>query len=618
MSEIDAIKRALEPVRRLAGSNNQHVAIKNAAASGVEQKPGSKISENEPSHSEPSAADLPADAISAEATTPHVSSPRDVAPHAAEIELKLLVPSDRLADFNDAPIIAANARNKGTRKHLKAVYYDTPKRALRRDGFSFRVRQSGTRFTQTVKTESSSDPLRRGEWEAAVSSMTPDIALAMPLVSDKLRAELERHPVEPVFSSDIHRHQRLVDLPSGTIEVALDHGHLTSGDRSLPVSEIELELRSGSPSAIWELALRLAEHGSVKPSIRTKSARGFDLAEDAPPRAPKPPKLRLDPSISLDEAFSEILRSCLLHLLQSLPAAEDGRDPEGMHQLRVALRRLRSALDLMRSVVSLTKLDLMRSVVSLTKLDLMRAEAKWLAGSLSGARDWDVFRQDTLRTVADGCPSVAGFDTLATLADERRASCYNKARLALADRRCSYFVIGLGAWIESRGWRSDVAPEGLAQLAEPAVNFARNILSAQHAKVLKRGRRFKSLPTEQRHRVRLAAKKLRYVADFLLPLCGHAKSAKRFSHRLAELQQELGIYNDMATTTSLLADVNAGSTGSSMAAAAIAGWQAHAMVGVEARLVKAWSEFAGAKVPWSVDAPEQPIKLVQTNAGWLR
>ena len=527
-------------------------------------------------------------------------------PRATEIELKLLVASDRLAGFNDAPIIATNARNKGTRKHLKAVYYDTPKRALRRDGFSFRVRQSGARFTQTVKAESGNDPLRRGEWEATVPSMAPDIALAMPLVSDKLRADLERHPVEAVFTSDIHRHQRLVDLPSGTIEVAFDQGHLTSGDRSLPVSEIELELKSGSPSAIWELALRLAEHGSVKPSIRTKSARGFDLAADTPPRAPKPPKLRLDPSTSLDEAFSEILRSCLLHLLQSLPAAEDGRDPEGMHQLRVALRRLRSAL------------DLMRSVVSLNKLDLMRAEAKWLAASLSGARDWDVFRQETLRTVADGCPSVTGFDTLGELADERRATCYDNARLALADRRCQYFVIGLGAWIEARGWRSEVAPEGLAQLAEPAIHFARNILSAQHAKVLKRGRRFKSLPTEERHRVRLAAKKLRYVADFLLPLCGQRKSARRFSRRLADLQQELGVYNDMATTTSLLADVDADSTGSGMAAAAIAGWQAHAMVGIEARLLKAWSEFTGAKVPWSVDAPEQPAKLVQTNAGWLR
>ncbi|MDH6260878.1 CYTH and CHAD domain-containing protein [Bradyrhizobium sp. BR13661] len=599
MSEIDAIKQALEP-GRLARSNNQHAAIKNAAAPGTE--PGSKVSDTEPPRSECSSADD----IRAEATAPETASSRDVAPHATEIELKLLVASDRLTDFNDAPIIAANARNKGTRKHLKAVYYDTPKRALRRSGLSFRVRQSGARFTQTVKTESASDPLRRGEWEASVASMTPDVALALPFLPEKLRDGLAHHPLEAVFTTDIHRHQRMVDLPSGTIEIAFDQGHLISGDRSLPVREIELELKSGSPSAIWELALRLAEHGSVKPSIRTKSARGFDLAADTPPSAPKPPKLRLDPSTSLDEAFSEILRSCLLHLLQSLPAAEDGRDPEGMHQLRVALRRLRSAL------------DLMRSVVPLNKLDLMRTEAKWLAGCLSGARDWDVFRQETLRTVADGCPSVAGFDTLGELADERRATCYDKARLALADRRCQYFVIGLGAWIEARGWRSEVAPEGLAQLAEPAINFARNILSAQHAKVLKRGRKFKSLPTEERHRVRLAAKKLRYVADFLLPLCGQSKSARRFSRKLANLQQELGIYNDMAVTTSLLADVGAGSIGSGMAAAAIAGWQAHATVGVEARLLETWSEFTEVKVPWAIDAPEQPTRLVSTNAGWLR
>lgn len=611
MSETGAIKRTFEPVQRLAKTNghplpNDGKKFNSVAVPAAGEAPGSAFPENASARHEASQTDLSADEARAETTAPETTPSREAAQRSTEIELKLIVASDRLADFNDAPIIAANARNKGTRKHLKAVYYDTPKRALHRDGFSFRVRQSGARFTQTVKAEFDNDPLRRREWEAAVPSIAPDIALAMPLVSDKLRAELERHPVEAVFSSDIHRHQRLVDLPSGTIEVAFDQGHLTSGDRSVPVSEIELELKSGSPSAIWELALRLAEHGSVKPSIRTKSARGFDLAADTPPRAPKPPKLRLDPSISLDEAFSEILRSCLFHLLQSLPAAEDGRDPEGMHQLRVALRRLRSAL------------DLMRSVVSLNKLDLMRAEAKWLAGSLSGARDWDVFRQQTLRTVADGCPSVAGFDTLGEIADERRATCYDKARLTLADRRCQYFVIGLGAWIEARGWRSEVAPEGLAQLAEPAINFARNILSAQHMKVLKRGRRFKSLPTEERHRVRLAAKKLRYVADFLLPLCEQRKSARRFSRKLADLQQELGIYNDMATTTSLLADVDAASTGSGIAAAAIAGWQAHAMVGIEARLVKAWSEFTGAKVPWSIDAQEQPAKLVQTDAGWLR
>jgi inorganic triphosphatase YgiF len=505
---------------------------------------------------------------------------------AGEIELKLLVDADRMAHFNAAPVVAANARNKGSRKHLKAVYYDTPERLLRRNGLSLRVRQSGARFVQTVKTEAADDPLRRGEWEASVASLAPDLALAMPFIPEKLRGHLEAKPLEAVFTTDIHRHARMLDLPSGTVEIAFDQGELIAGDRSLPVSEIELELKSGSASTIYEIALRLAEHGAVKPSIRTKSARGFDLAADQPPSARRPRKLRLDPAVTLDEAFSTIMRSCFLHLLQSLPAAEDGRNPEGVHQLRVSLRRLRSALDLMRSVGALSNLDALRS------------EAKWLAQDLSAARDWDVFQLETLPTIAKACPSVTGFDALDRAATARQTSAYRKAHQALDDRRCAVFLIGLGGWIETRGWRNDVAAEDLGQLTEPAVNFAQRILSAQYAKVLKRGRRFKSLPAEELHRVRLATKRLRYLSEFLLPLYEDRKSARRFSRRLAALQEELGAFNDMAVTASLLDGLGT-EPDSAIAAAAIAGWQARASLGVQPALRSTWRDFTAARVPWS-------------------
>jgi inorganic triphosphatase YgiF len=505
---------------------------------------------------------------------------------AGEIELKLLVDADRMAHFNAAPVVAANARNKGSRKHLKSVYYDTPERLLRRNGLSLRVRQSGARFVQTVKTDAADDPLRRGEWEASVPSLAPDLALAMPFMPEKLRSHLDAQPLEAVFTADIHRHARMLELPSGTVEIAFDQGELIAGDRSLPVSEIELELKSGSASTIYEIALRLAEHGAVKPSIRTKSARGFDLAADKPPSARRPRKLRLDPAVTLDEAFSTIMRSCFLHLLQSLPAAEDGRNPEGVHQLRVSLRRLRSALDLMRSVGALSNLDALRS------------EAKWLAQDLSAARDWDVFQLETLPTIAKACPSVTGFDALDRAATERQTRAYRKAHQALDDRRCAVFLIGLGGWIETRGWRNDVAAEDLGQLTEPAVNFAQRILSAQYAKVLKRGRRFKSLPAEELHRVRLATKRLRYLSEFLLPLYEDRKSARRFSRRLAALQEELGAFNDMAVTASLLDGLGT-EPDSAVAAAAIAGWQARASLGVQPALQSTWRDFTAARVPWS-------------------
>ena len=526
-----------------------------------------------------------------EAAPSEISSPGVTTPLSEEIELKLLVDADRLADFNDAPVIATHAHNKGTRKHLKSVYYDTPERTLWRNGLTLRVRQSGARFVQTVKAEIPDDPLRRGEWEASVPSMAPDLALAMPFIPAKLRADLERGPLEPVFKADVHRHQRMIDLPSGSIEIAFDQGLLKAGGRSMPVSEIELELKSGSRTAIYELALRLAEYGPVRPSIRAKSARGFDLAADAPPRARKPRKLRLDPSISLDDAFATILRTCLQHLLESLPAAEDGRDPEGIHQLRVALRRIRSAVDLMRTVVPLGKLEALRS------------EARWLAQNLSAARDWDIFYTKTLPAVAQACSSIAGFDVLSELSEKRQLEAYRNARTVLADRRCADFVIGLGGWIEARGWRSDAGAAGLAQLTEPALNFASRMLAAQQAKVLKRGRGFKSLDADQRHRLRLAAKKLRYIADFLLPLYGDRKSARRFSDKLSDLQKDLGSYNDIATTKSLIAELGTAATDhGGPAAAAIAGWQAHAMVDVERSLRDIWRDFAKAKVPWSTTA----------------
>jgi triphosphatase len=583
MSETGAIAPAREGVRAAAGLNRQPALQKTRKSI-----PSTMKQEAEPPS--PEQADIHAifheAAPSAEPDASALAPSGINLPPAVEIELKLLVDPDHLAGFSDAPIIATHARNKGTRKHLKAVYYDTEERTLLRSGLTLRVRQSGARFTQTVKAESKDDPLRRGEWEAGVPSIAPDLALAMPFLPEALRAELELHQLEPVFTTDIHRHQRIVDLPSGTVEVAFDHGVVKSGDRSMPVSEIELELKAGSAAAIYELALGLAEHGSVRPSIRSKSARGFDLAADSPPTARRPPKIRLDPAITLDDGFAAILRGCFGHLLQSLPAAEDGRDPEGVHQLRVALRRLRAAF------------DLMRPVGPLNKLEALRAEAKWLTKNFSAARDWDIFHSGTLPTIAEACPSVAGFDALGEAAAERRSDAYDRVRRVLAERRCSSFLIVLGGWIEARGWRSDFSPEGLGQLAEPAVNFARRALSEQYAKVLKRGRHLKSLEVEERHRLRLAVKRMRYIGEFLLPLYGQRKSTRRFSRRLADLQEELGHYNDMAVTDSLLTSLDAASAQSRTAAAAIAGWQAHAMVGVEPRLRDSWSDFAKAKVPW--------------------
>src|SRR5579872_3653799 len=112
-----------------------------------------------PQESPLEAAPLPDASSGGEAAAPEVSPDRGASP-GGEIELKLLVDADRLAGFNTAPVIVANARNKGSRKRLRSAYFDTPERILRRDGLSLRVRQTGARFVQTVKADFPDDPLR--------------------------------------------------------------------------------------------------------------------------------------------------------------------------------------------------------------------------------------------------------------------------------------------------------------------------------------------------------------------------------------------------------------------------------------------------------------------------
>jgi triphosphatase len=539
------------------------------------------------------------DDVPPQATTPTVPIPDRSAPTPkpasfsanSEVELKLLAEPAQFAELNQAPPIVAHARNKGSIRILKSIYYDTPTRALYRAGVTLRVRQIGKQFIQTLKIMAGNDgePLRRGEWESPVATMTPDIHLLTPLITIGLQEALNREPLQPVFGTEVRRHMRALKLPTGTVEVAFDQGVIKAGDKTAPIGEIELELKHGSPAALYDLAARLSELGSVRPTIRSKADRGFELAFDAPPRVRKLSPPLVSPDMSVDQAFVAILQSGLAQLLVNEPAAEDGRNPEGIHQFRVALRRLRSAL------------ALLHALAPSATLETLRADARWLASNLSSARSWDVFLSETLVEVANGCDGLEGFDAVRTLAEEARAASYATVRHTLATPRSGRFLLALGAWIEQRGWRQDVSSDNLAALAAPVMAFANAALSKRHAKVLKRGRHFKHLPIAARHDLRLAAKKLRYTADFFLPLFHQQASAKRYARRLSKLQDRLGRYNDAAATRHLIAQLptDAMSADGRQALGAVLGWQACWLQSGERDLQAAWRTFRDAPRPWS-------------------
>src|SRR5262249_42588344 len=242
------------------------------------------------------------------------------------VELKLWVDPGQLAQLIDSPPIVAHARNKGTVRHFKDVYYDTPAGALLRAGVMLRVRRRGGRFIQTVKIAPADGgiPLRRSEWEFPVAGMAPDFQAMMPLMSAGLQNVLAHDPLLPMFGAELRRRVRTLVLPSGTVEIAFDTGIVRSGERSAPICEIEL--KRGSAAALYDFALRLAEHAAIRPVIRSKVERGFELASATAPGVHPARRLETSRDVSVDDAFAQLLQSALYQLLLNQPAAEDGKN----------------------------------------------------------------------------------------------------------------------------------------------------------------------------------------------------------------------------------------------------------------------------------------------------
>lgn len=295
----------------------------------------------------------------------------------------------------------------------------------------------------------------------------------------------------------------------------------------------------------------------------------------------KPVELAFADDTTLEQALDGILRAALQRFLDNQPAAEDGREPEGIHQYRVALRRLRSLL------------GLIRSFAPSSQLDAFRQEAKWLMSNLNDARDWDVFVTQTLPTISQACPSINGFDVLSGAAEEQRMKAHDKAQAAITDPRAGQLQIALGLWVEQKGWRSDATPAGLDLLSAPARGFAAEVLDKLHRKALKRGRRFRKLAPEERHKLRIALKKLRYAADFFLPLLAKPKRKRRYGKTLSALQDRLGRYNDMAVAEQLLEPIVKSEipVAAHRAAGAVLGWQAGHLSRDDSDLVTAWKTF---------------------------
>jgi len=465
-----------------------------------------------------------------------------------EIELKLSLRA------NDVPRLMAHPMLKGQkprRARLLNTYFDTPTLALMAQRIAVRERREGARTLLTVKTAGNSvgGLSQRQEWEAP--TLPGDFDFAAVIGDETLAASLSAvaWQLVPIFRTDFVRHIWQLHLGDTHIEVALDQGQITTGDGQGPhheaLLELELELKSGPPDALLDLAhtLALGPGGNadsglwLHPLDRSKAERGLALflgqrLQPAPAQA-----LSLTPDMSAVSAFRCAALNCIGHLqanvaglLQTGP--DTLPDPEFIHQSRVALRRLRTGLRLFAPF--------------LPRRFTSHWQAQWrqTAQTLGEARNWDVLATEGLPALLTGTPGGTPDDELPKWVDVQRRKA-NRQALALLTQ--ATHTLNLLAFT-----RAVMALPTDSQSGESLSAWAVKHLRLRHQRLRREVRRALHAGPEGRHALRIELKKLRYAQSFLSSLLKPRHVASSTA-TLAKVQDLLGHLNDLSTAQTLLA-----------------------------------------------------------------
>lgn len=469
---------------------------------------------------------------------------------ADEIELKLALPEGARRAFLRHPLLS-QAEKLGACK-LTNVYFDTPELALRRQRMALRTRKQGRAWLQTVKGagNTSGGLAVRPEWEQPYDGQFDFSAVTDPKTRSLLERDKVRSRLAPVFETVFARRTWRLVNGAGSMLVALDRGWIGAGAAREEICEIELELERGEPAALFDAALALAQALPLRPEILSKAERGFRLHGGEPPRPVRAGGSPLRAGQTPWQAFCAIAAACIAQLQwNELGATQD--DPEFIHQMRVALRRLRSALRSFRPALPPPG-----------AFDVAVAQIRTLARSLGAARDWDVLVQEIVRPVRAAFPGDARLDTLGAAVAAAREQARAAACSLLASREHGRFILGFSALLHR-----PAEPSGTM----PLEVFAARRLGRLHKKAVALAEAARDLDPGRLHALRIGAKRLRYAIEFFAPLY-RAKDTKRALEVLIALQDALGALNDLASAGEPLLRLAGEDQALREAVALIGGW----------------------------------------------
>jgi len=513
-----------------------------------------------------------------------------------EVEIRFAVQPDDLGRLKNARALKDVAAGRPSSFRLSTVYYDTQGLGFAKAGLSLRVRRIGRAYVQTVKNETTGAlASERGEYECKLPSFKPRLAsIPNPQIRERLQAIASDTPLEALFETKIQRTTRSLTTHAGEkIELALDRGEirtLSNGHAAVPVSEIELELKQGTLGSLYEIARRLSRETPLTISTESKAERGLRALEGRDVESHKAGRVELAPDCTAEEAFRATLTHCLRHLARNTGALVEARDPEGVHQMRVGLRRLRAAL------------SAFGDAFRVPALEELRERAKTLGNIFGETRELDVFALELLAPV-EGASKHPGLPQLRLALEELRRESWERAVELVRSDDFTGFLIDLAAAVEARVWRESASQEQFSEFLRPAHQLGCEALDKAFKKACKRAKHLSSLSIEERHRLRIALKKLRYAAEFFAPLFA-PKAVAAFLARLSKLQDLFGALNDAATTELILRRIteHAGQRAGaelSEAAAFVDGWHQSRVPSTWEKAKKRWKRFIRTKPFWS-------------------
>ncbi len=510
-----------------------------------------------------------------------------------EIELKFVVDEPAARQLRNRVRAMKIASGAARTRTLRSIYLDTPEHRLKQAGMALRLRRDGRRWVQTVKA---SRELHGGLSQVGeVESPAPGGRVSLESIPDlsvrnAVLQCVNGSVLEPVCETVIRRTAIELSPENGVrAELAIDVGEILANGRSEAFREAEIEMIEGGPRGLFDIAQALLPDTGWRFSRLSKGARGYLLAEKGTIELELSPRnaevVTLDPGQTTELAARDIMRECFDQIASNVAVVRSVDDPEGPHQLRVGLRRLRSAF------------SIFSSVLACPEMERLNGEARWLGQEVGRLRDIDVVLNEIIMREAKAFPEEIGIATLAEKLAPQVAETRQALRQTLSQPRVRAFLLDLARFTETRGWLLPHDYEQTERLARPVSEFAGRAINRRWKKVVNRSRGLATLNNEARHDLRKELKKLRYVIEFLSPLYP-SKRVDPFVKRLKKLQTVFGELNDAATVKAMFAGRELGDVASERAV----GWVTGASL---ARADYAWT---GAKLLWR--------KLEDTRPFW--